>query len=129
MMRDIATSPWLQKYIFPGGYSPSLSEVFAPLERSGLRSTDLEILRLHYAMTLANWRRRFAANRDTIASIYDERFCRMFEFYLAGSELAFRVQDHMVFQIQMARKQDAVPLTRDYMFAAEQAATRVGATL
>ena len=124
-----ATSPWIQKYIFPGGYSPSLSEVFAPLERSGLRSTDLEILRLHYAMTLANWRRRFVANRDTIASIYDERFCRMFEFYLAGSELAFRVQDHMVFQIQLARKQDAVPLTRDYVSAAEQAAARIGATL
>ena len=72
------TSPWLAKYIFPGGYSPSLSEVFAPLERSGLRSTDIEILRLHYAKTLAHWRKRFAANRDAIASLYDERFCRMF---------------------------------------------------
>ncbi|MCU4158876.1 cyclopropane-fatty-acyl-phospholipid synthase family protein [Acidiphilium sp. AL] len=119
-----ATSTWLAKYIFPGGYSPALSEVFAPLERSGLRSTDIEILRLHYAKTLAHWRKRFAANRDTIASLYDERFCRMFEFYLAGSELAFRVQDHMVFQIQLARKQDAAPLTRDYMIDAERASRR-----
>lgn len=115
-----ATSPWLTKYIFPGGYSPALSEVFGPLERSGLRSTDIEILRLHYAKTLAHWRRRFAANRDAIAAIYDERFCRMFEMYLAGSELAFSVQDHMVFQIQLARRQDAVPLTRDYITHAER---------
>ena len=119
-----ATSPWLTKYIFPGGYAPALSEVFAPLERSGLRSTDIEILRLHYAKTLNHWRRRFAANRDAIASLYDERFCRMFELYLAGSELAFSVQDHMVFQIQLARRQDAVPLTRDYISAAEQPASR-----
>lgn len=118
------TSPWLAKYIFPGGYCPSLSEVFAPLERTGLRSTDIEILRLHYAKTLAHWRKRFAANRDTIASLYDERFCRMFEFYLAGSELAFAVQDHMVFQLQITRRQDAVPLTRDYMFEAERARVR-----
>jgi len=122
-----ATSPWLQKYIFPGGYSPSLSEVFGPVERSGLRSADLEILRLHYEKTLAHWRRRFAANRDTIASIYDERFCRMFEFYLAGSELAFRVQDHMVFQLQLVRRQDAVPLTRDYLSEAERAVGQVSA--
>jgi cyclopropane-fatty-acyl-phospholipid synthase len=115
-----ATSPWLTKYIFPGGYSPALSEVFGPLERSGLRSTDIEILRLHYAKTLAHWRRRFAANRDTIASMYDDRFCRMFEMYLAGSELAFSVQDHMVFQIQLARRQDAVPLTRDYITQSER---------
>ncbi len=123
-----ATSPWLSKYIFPGGYAPALSEVFAPLERSGLRSTDIEILRLHYAKTLNHWRRRFAANRDTIASLYDERFCRMFEMYLAGSELAFSVQDHMVFQIQLARRQDAVPLTRDYITAAERPGPRLQAT-
>jgi cyclopropane-fatty-acyl-phospholipid synthase len=118
-----ATSPWLAKYIFPGGYSPALSEVFGPVERSGLRTTDIEILRLHYAKTLNHWRKRFAANRDTIATLYDERFCRMFEFYLAGSELAFAVQDHMVFQLQLARKQDAVPLTRDYMFETERSLT------
>jgi cyclopropane-fatty-acyl-phospholipid synthase len=92
-----------------------LSEVLGPLESSGLISADIEILRLHYAKTLAHWRRRFAANRDAIAALYDERFCRMFEFYLSGSELAFRSADHMNFQIQIVRDQEAVPLTRDYM--------------
>jgi cyclopropane-fatty-acyl-phospholipid synthase len=110
-----ATNPWIDKYIFPGGYSPALSEVLPSVERSGLVSTDIEILRLHYAETLRHWRWRFNANRDTIASVYDERFCRMFEFYLCGSELAFRRGGHMVFQIQLAARQDAVPLTRDYM--------------
>jgi cyclopropane-fatty-acyl-phospholipid synthase len=110
-----ATNPWIAKYIFPGGYSPALSEVMGPLEKSGLISADIEILRLHYAKTLAHWRRRFAANRDAIAALYDERFCRMFEFYLSGSELAFRMADHMNFQIQIVRDQEAVPLTRDYM--------------
>ncbi len=115
-----ATNPWITKYIFPGGYSPALSEVFGPLEASGLRTTDVEILRLHYAKTIAHWRRRFAANRDTIAAIYDERFCRMFEFYLSGSELSFRTSDHMNFQIQMVRNQEALPLTRDYLFEEER---------
>ena len=78
------TNPWIAKYIFPGGYCPALSEVLPPVERSGLIATDIEVLRLHYAETLRHWRRRFAANRDTIASLYDERFCRMFEFYLCG---------------------------------------------
>jgi cyclopropane-fatty-acyl-phospholipid synthase len=110
-----ATNPWIDKYIFPGGYSPALSEVMPSVERSGLFATDIEILRLHYAETLRHWRWRFNANRDTIASIYDERFCRMFEFYLCGSELAFRRGGHMVFQIQLAARQDAVSLTRDYM--------------
>jgi cyclopropane-fatty-acyl-phospholipid synthase len=111
------TNPWFDKYIFPGGYSPALSEVLPSVERSGLVATDIEILRLHYAQTLRNWRWRFTANRDTIASIYDERFCRMFEFYLCGSELAFRRGGHMVFQIQLGARQDAVPLTRDYLYA------------
>lgn len=114
------TNSWIETYIFPGGYSPALSEVFGPLEAAGLLTADIEILRLHYARTLAHWRRRFAANRDAIAALYDERFCRMFEFYLAGSELAFRVHNHMNFQIQLVRRQDAVPLTRDYMATAEQ---------
>jgi len=109
------TNPWIAKYIFPGGYSPALSEVLPPLEKSGLLTTDVEILRLHYAETLRHWRWRFAANRDAIASLYDERFCRMFEFYLAGSELAFRREDQIVCQIQMAHRIDAVPLTRDYL--------------
>jgi cyclopropane-fatty-acyl-phospholipid synthase len=115
-----ATNPWIAKYIFPGGYSPALSEVLGPVERSGLVTTDIEILRLHYAKTLAQWRRRFSANRDAIASLYDERFCRMFEFYLSGSELAFRLSDHMNFQIQLARQQEALPLARDYMFEQER---------
>ncbi len=111
------TNSWIDKYIFPGGYSPALSEVLPSVERSGLVATDIEILRLHYAETLRHWRWRFTANRDTIASIYDERFCRMFEFYLCASELAFRRGGHMVFQIQLAARQDAVPLTRDYLMA------------
>ncbi len=115
-----ATNQWIAKYIFPGGYSPALSEVMRPLEKAGLITADIEILRLHYAKTIAHWRRRFAANRDAIAALYDERFCRMFEFYLAGSELAFRKSDHMNFQIQMVRRQEAVPLTRDYMFDKER---------
>ena len=100
------TNPWIAKYIFPGGYCPALSEVLPPIEKSGLIATDIEILRLHYAETLRHWRRRFAANRDAIASLYDERFCRMFEFYLCGSEMAFRREGHMVFQIQLARTAD-----------------------
>ncbi|HEY6434155.1 MAG TPA: cyclopropane-fatty-acyl-phospholipid synthase family protein [Acetobacteraceae bacterium] len=114
-----STNPWIAKYIFPGGYCAALSEVLPPIERSRLVVTDMEILRLHYAETLRHWRRRFAANRDAIASIYDERFCRMFEFYLAGAELSFRRERMMVFQIQLAHRQEAVPLTRDYIAAAE----------
>ncbi|MXP63738.1 class I SAM-dependent methyltransferase [Roseomonas sp. M0104] len=114
-----STNPWIAKYIFPGGYSPALSEVLPAVEKSGLWATDIEILRLHYAQTLAHWRRRFAANRDAIQSLYDERFCRMFEFYLIGSELAFRHMGHMNWQIQLARRVDSLPLTRDYMREAE----------
>jgi len=116
-----STNPWIAKYIFPGGYCPALSEVLPAIEHSGLLTTDIEILRLHYAETLRHWRRRFAANRDAIAALYDERFCRMFEFYLAGSELSFRRENMMVFQIQLAHHQDAVPLTRDYIERAEAA--------
>jgi len=114
------TNKWLAKYIFPGGYSPALSEVVPIVERSGLLMTDIEILRLHYAQTLRLWRRRFAANRDTIASLYDQRFCRMFEFYLAGAELSFRLQKHMVWQMQLARNVDTVPLTRSYIAKSEE---------
>jgi cyclopropane-fatty-acyl-phospholipid synthase len=115
-----STNPWIAKYIFPGGYCPALSEVLPPIEASRLVVTDVEILRLHYAETLKNWRRRFAANRDAIASLYDERFCRMFEFYLAGAEIAFRREGHMVFQIQLTHHQTAVPLTRDYIAGSER---------
>jgi cyclopropane-fatty-acyl-phospholipid synthase len=114
------TNPWLAKYIFPGGYCPALSEVVPRIEQSGLIVTDVEILRLHYAETLRNWRRRFTANRDTIASLYDERFCRMFEFYLCGAEIAFRREGQIVFQIQLAHRQTAVPLTRDYIGESER---------
>lgn len=113
------TNPWIQKYIFPGGYIPALSEVVPVIERTGMKTTDIEILRLHYAKTLRAWRERFMEHWDEAAKLYDERFCRMWEFYLAGSETAFRHQDMMNFQIQFARHQHAVPLTRDYMFEAE----------
>jgi cyclopropane-fatty-acyl-phospholipid synthase len=116
-----ATNPWLTKYIFPGGYIPALSEVLGAIERAGLLVTDVEILRLHYAETLKAWRERFRARWDEAARIYDERFCRMWDFYLAGSEAAFRSGAMMVFQIQLARSLEAAPLTRDYMFDAEAA--------
>jgi cyclopropane-fatty-acyl-phospholipid synthase len=106
---------WLDKYIFPGGQLPALSEIVPAVERAGLVVTDVECLRLHYAQTLAAWRARFMANRDEARALYDERFCRMWEFYLAACEAAFRFQNVAVFQIQCARRQDAVPLTRDYI--------------
>jgi cyclopropane-fatty-acyl-phospholipid synthase len=115
------TNPWLARHIFPGGYSPALSEVFAAVEHSRLIAADCEILRLHYAETLRHWRRRFAANRDAIAALYDERFCRMFDLYLTGSEMTFRRLGHVVWQLQLAARHEAVPLTRDYMFANERA--------
>ena len=98
-------NPWISKYIFPGAYCPALSEVMPAIERSGLLTTDIEVLRLHYAETLRHWRRRFAASRDTIASLYDERFCRMFEFYLSSCELGFRTGSLAVFQVQLAHQQ------------------------
>ena len=116
-----STNPWLRKYIFPGGYSPALSEVIPEVEKAGLWNTDVEILRLHYAETLRHWRERFLARRDEARAMYDERFCRMWEFYLAGAEISFRYQGHMVFQIQLARSLGAVPLIRDYMVHAEAA--------
>lgn len=114
------TDPWTRKYIFPGGYIPALSEVLPVVERSGLFVTDIEILRLHYAETLRNWRARFLENAETMRRLYDDRFCRMWELYLAGSEMAFRYGGLMVFQLQLARRVDAVPLTRDYLFDGEQ---------
>jgi len=114
------TQSWIAKYIFPGGYIPSLSEVLPYVERTGLIVTDIEILRLHYAETLKAWRERFAANRAEIAALYDERFCRMWEFYLSVSELAFRYRGHFVFQMQLAKKVDAVPITRDYIAEGEK---------
>jgi cyclopropane-fatty-acyl-phospholipid synthase len=110
-----STHPWIRKYIFPGGYAPALSEVLPTVERSKLWITDIEILRLHYAETLRAWRDRFERNRDRLRRIYDERFCRMWEMYLISSEVAFRRQDHMVFQMQLSKAVDTVPLTRDYL--------------
>jgi cyclopropane-fatty-acyl-phospholipid synthase len=110
-----STHPWLRKYIFPGGYAPALSEVVPVVERSRLWITDIEILRLHYAETLRAWRRRFEQNRDRLRTIYDERFCRMWEMYLVGSEIAFRRSGHLVFQMQLAKAVDTLPITRDYM--------------
>jgi cyclopropane-fatty-acyl-phospholipid synthase len=108
-------SPWLRKYIFPGAYSPALSEVFAAVEQASLWVTDLEFLRLHYARTLQHWYRRFEANRAKIAAIYDERFCRMWEFYLLSAQMMFLTGSQLVFQMQLARKRDAVPVVRDYI--------------
>ena len=113
------SDPWIRKYIFPGGYLPSLSETIAAAERSGLWVTDVEVLRLHYAETLRHWSERFAAERETARGLYDERFCRMWEFYLAACEMAFRNGRLMVFQIQLAKRRDAVPLTRNYITEAE----------
>jgi cyclopropane-fatty-acyl-phospholipid synthase len=114
------TQPWIAKYIFPGGYIPAMSEVLACVERAGLMVADVEVLRLHYADTLRAWRERFTAQRAEIAELYDERFCRMWEFYLCLSEIAFRHRGHMVFQLQLVKKVDAVPVTRDYIGEAER---------
>jgi len=114
-----ATSAWIRKYIFPGGYVPALSEVQSAVEPSGLWVTDIEILRLHYAMTLAHWDARFQARRSKAAALLDERFCRMWEFYLIASEMGFRYGRQMVFQLQLAKTVDSLPITRDYMAEAE----------
>ncbi|RTL71849.1 MAG: class I SAM-dependent methyltransferase [Hyphomicrobiales bacterium] len=115
-----ATNPFIAKYIFPGGYIPSLSEMVAAIEKSGLIISDVEILRLHYAETLKAWRERFVAHWDEASRLLDETFCRMWEFYLAGSETAFRYQDLVVFQVQLVRRIETLPMTRDYMLHKEQ---------
>ena len=109
------TNPWIAKYIFPGGYIPALSEVIPAIERAGLLVCDIEVLRLHYAETLKAWRERFMARRDEAVRLYDERFARMWEFYLAASEMSFRKQNLMNFQIQITKRQGVVPMTRDYI--------------
>ena len=113
------TNPFIAKYIFPGGYIPALSEVLPAIERAGLLVTDIEILRLHYAETLRAWRERFLAHREEFERLYDDRFCRMWEFYLASSEMSFRQHGMMVFQIQLSRRQGVVPITRDYIMRDE----------
>ena len=115
------SGPWIRKYIFPGGYAPALSEVFPAIEAERLWVTDVEILRVHYAMTLNHWCRRFEANRDELRQIYDERFCRMWEFYLIACEMMFRSGSQHVAHLQVTKRRDAVPLTRGYIATAEAA--------
>lgn len=115
MTQPGTTGPFFRKYIFPGGYVPALSETFASLERCGLWVCDTEVLRLHYAYTLRDWRIRFAENREAAKELYDERFCRMWEFYLSAAELGFVDGSNMVFQLLLSRERDAVPLIRDYI--------------
>jgi len=109
------TPAFIRKYIFPGGYVPALSEVLPTIEKTGLWVTDIEILRLHYAETLKHWRARFMDRWDEAAALYDEQFCRMWEFYLASSEMTFRHWGQMVFQIQLSKTVDTLPLSRNYM--------------
>ncbi len=116
-----STNPWMRKYIFPGAYTPSLSELSAAVEKAGLWVTDIEVWRLHYAETLKEWNRRFQVNRDKAKALYDERFCRMWEFYLQSCEVAFRRLGHLNFQVQLSNEPDAVPLTRDYITDWERA--------
>ncbi len=111
------TSTWIAKYIFPGGYVPAMSEVMAAVEKEDLWATDVEVWRLHYAETLKNWHDRFMANRERVAELYDEAFVRMWRFYLVGAEMTFRLHHQCVFQFQLTRQQDAVPLTRDYLYS------------
>mgnify|MGYP003954825339 FL=1 len=109
------TGPFIRKYIFPGGYVPALSEVFEVTERLGLWVADMEVLRLHYYHTIRHWRQRFTANRDAARALYDERFCRMWEFYLSAVELGFLHGSNMVFQLMISHERDDVPVVRDYM--------------
>ncbi|MGB5863020.1 MAG: cyclopropane-fatty-acyl-phospholipid synthase family protein [Sulfitobacter sp.] len=110
------TSPWIAKYIFPGGYVPALSEIAPVIENANLIATDIEVWRVHYADTLRDWRARFEANLDKAAAIYDEQFCRMWRYYLIACEVTFRFDRQVVFQIQLSKEQTAAPVTRDYMY-------------
>ena len=109
--------PWMTRYIFPGGYTPSLSEVAGPIEKSGLIVSDIEVLRIHYAHTLKHWKERFINNKDKVLKMFDEKFFRMFEFYLSSCEMAFKHGDQVVYQLQLIKKLDAAPSTRDYIYS------------
>ena len=109
--------PWITKYIFPGGYTPSLSEIASPIEKSGLMLSDMEVLRMHYAHTLKNWKERFVKNKAKVLSMFDERFFRMFEFYLASCQMAFKHGDQVVYQLQLTKKLNTAPSTRDYIYS------------
>ena len=108
--------PWISKYIFPGGYTPSMSEVVGPIEKSGLIISDLEVLRMHYAYTLKNWKERCITNKSKITSMFDEKFFRMWEFYLASCEMVFKWGDQVVFQFQLTKDLTTAPNTRDYIY-------------
>jgi len=108
--------PWISKYIFPGGYTPSLSEISLPIEKSGLIVSDVEVLRTHYAHTLRNWKERFISKKEEVLDMFDEKFFRMWEFYLVGCEMAFKWSDQVVFQFQLTKKFKATPITRDYIY-------------
>ncbi len=111
-----ANSPWIEKYVFPGGYIPALSEMMAAVEKVDLMSQDIEVWRLHYAHTLSHWHHRFLSNAERVREIYDERFCRMWRYYLVACEQTFRYNRQVVFQVQLAKKLQAVPITRDYLY-------------
>ena len=108
--------PWITKYIFPGGYTPSLSQVVKPIENSGLILSDLEVWRMHYSHTLRHWKERFLSNREKVLELFDEKFLRMWEFYLAGCEMAFKWGDQVVFQLQLTKDNTSAPNTRDYIY-------------
>ena len=108
--------PWITKYIFPGGYTPSLSEIAGPIEKSGLIISDMEVLRMHYSHTLRHWKERFLSKKQEVLEMFDEKFMRMWEFYLASCEMAFKWGDQVVFQLQLTKKLTSVPNTRDYIY-------------
>ena len=108
--------PWITKYIFPGGYTPSLSEIARPIENSGLVLSDLEVLRMHYSHTLRHWKQRFLSQKDVVLEMFDEKFLRMWEFYLASTEMTFKWGDQVVFQLQLSKKLTSTPNTRDYIY-------------
>lgn len=123
-----ATNPWIAKYIFPGGYIPTMSEIMAAVDRSRLWTADIETLRLHYAYTLRHWSARFEQNSDKVRALYDDRFVRMWRFYLAACEQTFRYGRQAVFQFQLSRRIDAVPLTREYLYRQQNAPARESLT-
>ncbi len=112
-------SPWFQKYIFPGGYAPAMSEVLTAVEKQNLVNCDIEVWRGHYERTLREWQHRFETNLDQVRNLYDERFVRMWRYYLIASELSFSEMHQVLFQIQLAKHQDSVPSTRDYLYASD----------
>ena len=110
------SQPWINKYIFPGGYTPSMSEMTKPIEKSGLIVSDVEVLKLHYSLTLRHWKERFLSNKNKVISMFDEKFFRMWEFYLTSCEIAFKYGDQVVYQFQLAKNYTSTPTTRDYIY-------------